>query len=1206
MPLKRWKWFLYIWLAFASLHNLVAQQQWLAQDIDTGNLVVGRYYHTGTLLNNGNVLIAGGMTSQPGPSGYVLSSAELFNPSAGNNGTFSLTGSLNIGRSNHTATMLNNGMVLIAGGSDYSGNALSSAELYNPTTGTFASTGSLSTARMFHTATLLSNGMVLIAGGSSYYGLGEPLSSVELYNPSSGTFSVTGSLNTARSSHTATLLNNGMVLIAGGSDVNGNPLASAELFSVGGGTFAFTGNLNTARTQQGATILSSGEVLIVGGDANSDSELYNPTPGTFASNGTLPSPLTSIILTPLSAGNVLVTGGSGNPELYCPSLGGFCTTTGGFEYLPQPGTSDTLLSSGSVLFAGGPYGAGGPSTTASIFTLGQPGQIGITSISPTSGGVGTVVTISGTNFGGTQGNSYITFGGTQNGGGITATPQSWTNTTIVAPVPPGAGTGNVTFYSAYTGVVYIGPVFTNVGQPIITSVSPTSGTSGTKVTINGTGFGTPQGSSLVTVGWEEASVSSWTANQIVVHVPATAFGGGIIVTVNGVASAQYPFSDPPTISSVSPTSGTVGTAVTIQGSLFGTAKSSVYFNGVAGTPTTWTDQKIVVPVPSYALTGNVVVDVPGAGSNGILFSVVPTITNVSEITGPVGSLVSITGTSFGASQGSSSVTFNGVAATPTLWNSTNITVPVPNGATTGPLIVTVAGYASNAEAFTVVPPPAITGLSSNPVAAGQMIIVTGTNFGAKPGSLQFYPADPIPTSWTPTAISATVPAGTTSGSLYVGEQGGVFSKPFAYSVYTTPSITSLSVASGAVGTPVTITGTNFGSTQGTSAVLFDGTVAAPTSWSATTIAVTVPANAGTGPVVVVVDGLPSNGITFTDTSAPIITSISPTSGKAGTQVTINGSLFGTPQGTSTVAFNGQVATPTSWATGKIVVPAPSSVTTGNVVVTVNGIPSNGIQFVAAPTISSLSLTTGGVGTAVTISGTNFGSSQGTSTVKFGTKVATPLSWNTTSIVVPVPAGATTANVVVSVGGTASNGISFTVTSAPGISSITPASGAVGTSVTITGSGFGSPKGASSVTFNGVAATAITLWTPTAIQVAVPAGGVPGPVGVTVNNLTSNVVTFATPPGAPQITSLSLTQGPPQMGFVINGTNFDPNGNNSVSFGGWNVPIISSTATAITLQVPVGAALGNADVVVTVGPGPIFTTTNAVPFNVTLTFGCALP
>ncbi len=241
-----------------------------------------------------------------------------------------------------------------------------------------------------------------------------------------------------------------------------------------------------------------------------------------------------------------------------------------------------------------------------------------------------------------------------------------------------------------------------------------------------------------------------------------------------------------------------------------------------------------------------------------------------------------------------------------------------------------------------------------------------------------------------------------------------------------PSITGLSPTSGAVGASVTITGTNFGSTQGTSTVKFNGTTATTTSWSATSIVARVPTGATTGNVVVTVSNHASNGMNFTVVPAPSITSLSPTSGAEGTSVTITGANFGTSQGTRTVKFNGTTATPTSWSATSIGVPVPTGATTGNVVVHASGVDSNGSSFTVLPNITSLSPTSGAVGVSVTITGTTFGSSQGSSTVKFNGTTATPTSWSDTSIGVPVPTGATTGNVVVHASGVDSNGLVFSV------------------------------------------------------------------------------------------------------------------------------------------------------------------------------------
>jgi hypothetical protein len=177
--------------------------------------------------------------------------------------------------------------------------------------------------------------------------------------------------------------------------------------------------------------------------------------------------------------------------------------------------------------------------------------------------------------------------------------------------------------------------------------------------------------------------------------------------------------------------------------------------------------------------------------------------------------------------------------------------------------------------------------------------------------------------------------------------GGASSNPGGGNPPPAPNIVSMNPMSGAVGRPVTITGANFGMTQGTSTVKFNGVAATPTSWSSTSIAVTVPAGATNGNVVVTVGGVASNGVNFTVTAfvtGPSITGLSPMTGAAGTSVTIAGTNFGATQGPSTVTFNGIAATATSWGATSIVATVPAGAMTGSVVVTVGGVASNGVNF----------------------------------------------------------------------------------------------------------------------------------------------------------------------------------------------------------------------------------------------------------------------
>jgi hypothetical protein len=246
--------------------------------VNTGSLATAHDSHTATLLPNGKVLVAGGVN---GPGDQTATAiAELYDPASG---TWTATGSLVTARYVHSATLLPNGKVLVAGGFNDSSGYLASAELYDPASGIWTATGSLATARLLHTATLLPNGQVLVAGGSN--GSSNRFASAELYDPASGTWTATGSLATARLRHTATLLPNGQVLVTGGVNSSGVASASAELYDPASGSWAATGNLAAARIDHTATLLPNGQVLVAGGNDGSNAlasaELYvgaTPTP----------------------------------------------------------------------------------------------------------------------------------------------------------------------------------------------------------------------------------------------------------------------------------------------------------------------------------------------------------------------------------------------------------------------------------------------------------------------------------------------------------------------------------------------------------------------------------------------------------------------------------------------------------------------------------------------------------------------------------------------------------------------------------------------------------------------------------------------------------------------------------------------------------------------------------------------------------------
>jgi len=256
------------------------------------------------------VLIAGGYYVGNGLP--TIAAAEIYDPIAG---TFSATGALGTGRYGHSATLLADGKVLVAGGVNskdgYTFITIASAELYDPVAATFSATGSLNTARSAP-ATLLNNGQVLVAGGGTI-GTGTPFDSAEIYDPTGGTFSFTGSLITARSGNSSTLLQNGKVLIAGGAGVD-NAVLSGELYDPSAGTFSDTGSLNFGRSGS-ATLLTNGQVLLVGGGVDApaqqllnSSELYDPASGVFILNAPTNFDRFFMSATLLHNGQVLITG----------------------------------------------------------------------------------------------------------------------------------------------------------------------------------------------------------------------------------------------------------------------------------------------------------------------------------------------------------------------------------------------------------------------------------------------------------------------------------------------------------------------------------------------------------------------------------------------------------------------------------------------------------------------------------------------------------------------------------------------------------------------------------------------------------------------------------------------------------------------------------------------------------------------------------
>ena len=331
--------------------------------------------HTSTLLPNGKVLIAGGFDNDLVPASYNSDSADLYDPATG---TFTAVGSMNSGRAYHTATLLSDGRVLIAGGMDAGNNPTNTVEIFDPSNNSFTTLiNALNEDRYEHTATLLSDGTVLFTGGRITAGFSD---TAEIYDPSTGLFKLTTNLGgtnmkSIRIDHTATLLSDGTVLIAGGSTAyNSGYLKTAEIYDPDTHKFNLTSaDMSSTRSYHSATLLLDGTVLISGGENGSDlkiAEIFDPSDNKFyltnsysggTDMGITRSKHTSTLL---SDGTVLIAGGSVSIPysnyIYDPSTYGF--TASGNMSSARALNAATLLPDGSVLITGG-----GDLNTAEIF-----------------------------------------------------------------------------------------------------------------------------------------------------------------------------------------------------------------------------------------------------------------------------------------------------------------------------------------------------------------------------------------------------------------------------------------------------------------------------------------------------------------------------------------------------------------------------------------------------------------------------------------------------------------------------------------------------------------------------------------------------------------------------------------------------------------------------------------------------------------------
>jgi hypothetical protein len=315
--------------------------------VATGSMLSARHGYTATLLQDGRVLIVGGEANTD-----VLASTELYDPGTG---SFSAGPPMRAARLFHTATLLRNGLVLVAGGNPNASDRV--AELFDPATDEFRPTGQMVQSRMFASATLLVDGRVLVVGGLSG---GLTVASAEIFDPATGTFSPTGSMSVPREQHIAALLSDGRILIAGGDrgmTVPRSPAAvyaSAEIYDPSSGEFSPAKSMKVARSGAACAVLPSGQVLVVAGEAKDEApldsaEVFDPITGEWSQTEPLASAVELPLVVVVNAGSVLIIEGDAT-QLFDANTGRYQTVAAPPVGSPNGGpASASVLADGRVL-----------------------------------------------------------------------------------------------------------------------------------------------------------------------------------------------------------------------------------------------------------------------------------------------------------------------------------------------------------------------------------------------------------------------------------------------------------------------------------------------------------------------------------------------------------------------------------------------------------------------------------------------------------------------------------------------------------------------------------------------------------------------------------------------------------------------------------------------------------------------------------------
>jgi IPT/TIG domain-containing protein/flagellar hook capping protein FlgD/alginate lyase len=628
--------------------------------------------------------------------------------------------------------------------------------------------------------------------------------------------------------------------------------------------------------------------------------------------------------------------------------------------------------------------------------------------------------------------------------------------------------------------------------PTSISFQPTSGLAGAEVVIDGTSLAT---TNAVAFNGIPATFTVLSHTRLRATVPPGAGAGPIRVTNQfGSATSVNVFTvlAPPTVALFTPSSGPVGAEVTVHGANFSNVTGVTFGGAPAAFYTIDSDTRLRVTVPGGASSGPIGVTNPAgtAISAGTFIVIVPpTISSFLPLSGPVGTEVTVHGTSFGTA---SAVTFGGTPVDSfAVEGDTLLRAKVPAGASSGAIgVANPAGTAISAGTFTIIAPPTISFFSPTSGPVGTELTVHGTGLGtAYAVSLGGTAVDSFGVEGD-TLLRAKVPAGATSGAIGVVNLAGTATSAGTFTVIVPPTIGSFDPSTGPVGTQVTVHGTGF---MTASVVRFNGTAAVFTIDTDALLRATVPMGATSGPVSVTNPAATgTTAASFTVIPAPTITFFIPTSGPEGTEVTLHGIGFTTA---SAVRFNGAPWTYAIDSDTTLRATVPPAATSGPISVTNpagTATTADTFTVIAAPTITTFHPGSGPVGIEVTVHGTGFAAA---SLVTFGGSPADSFAVaSDTMLRVTAPAGATTGHIsITSPAGIAISADKFTVVAPPTIISFSPTGGPVGSEVELHGIGFST---ATTVTFNGTPADSFAAESDTLLHTVVPVGASSGPISVT--------------------------------------------------------------------------------------------------------------